>query len=130
MQIHHARESSGESHAINDIAVAEYLDHFVLFGDVVQEGVLVVGEERVGHPDRLGKVAHQRQIVVLVAENQALVAPVLIQINGDRVVHVDLGDAVKTGHSNLHGNVQSASLNKKKRNSLFKKKSQTQKSEF
>jgi len=59
----------------------------VLFGDGVQEGELVVGEERVWNPDLLGKVASERDVVfVVVRERQALVLPVLVQIDRDRVI--------------------------------------------
>ena len=51
-----------------------------------QSPVLVVGEERVGDPDLLREVPGQGEDLVVVAEGQALVLPVLVQVHGDGVV--------------------------------------------
>ena len=47
-------ETSGElPHAVNERPVAIETHHLVLLRDVVKEGVLVVGQECVGHPNLL-----------------------------------------------------------------------------
>ncbi len=61
--------------------------HLVLLGDVMQEGMFVIGEEGVRHPYLLSKVPGQcHTVIVLVGEGQSLVLPVLVQVDGDRVV--------------------------------------------
>lgn len=47
----------GLPHSVGNRTVRLQSNHLVLFGDFVEEGVLVVGEERVGHPDLLREVA-------------------------------------------------------------------------
>ena len=44
-------------HSVDDGSVSVESNHFINFGDVVQKGVFVVGEERVRNPDHLGKVS-------------------------------------------------------------------------
>ncbi len=62
-------------------------DHLVLLSDVVQERVFVVSEERVWYPDALGELARQRHDVTRMrSKGQSLVIPVLIKVDGDRVV--------------------------------------------
>lgn len=59
----------------------------VLFGHRVQVGQFVVGEERVWDPNLISEVASERHVVfVVVGERQTVVLPVLVQIDGDRVI--------------------------------------------
>ena len=87
VQVHHTGECRGEPHAVSDGSVTVQPDHLVLLGDVVQEAVLVVGEERVGHPDLLRKVAGEGEDPVLLgAEAETLVFPILVQVHCNGVV--------------------------------------------
>jgi len=74
-------------HAVDNRSVAIQAYHVILLGHRVQVGQFVVGEERVWNPDLVGEVTSQRHIVVtVVGERQTFVLPVLVQIDGDRVV--------------------------------------------
>ena len=72
------------------MSVAVETNHFVLLGDVVQERVFVVGEERVGNPDLVGEVSGEGHRVRRVdGEGEPVVAPVLTQADRDGVVLVN-----------------------------------------
>ena len=66
-------------HSVGDRAVAVQPHHLVFVSDVMQKGVLVIGEECVRHPDLLCEVSRQRhQVRVVVGVGKPLVPPVLI----------------------------------------------------
>ena len=69
--------------------------------------VFVVGEEGVRHPNLLCKVPGEREhLVLLGAEVEAVVLPVLVQVHRDGVVHADLGDGVEAGDRQIEAHVE------------------------
>ena len=75
----------------------------VLFGHRVQVGQFVVGEERVRDPNLISEVTSERYVVfVVVGERETLVLPVLVQIDGDRVILCTPSDTGIVYRSTLH----------------------------
>ena len=70
---------------VQDSSVGEDADQSVLHRDVVEEGLLGVHDEGVGHPQQLDQTAVQTQALVAL-EHQALIRPALAQEDGGRVV--------------------------------------------
>ena len=69
--------------------------------------VFVVGEEGVRHPNLLCKVPGEREhLVLLGAEVEAVVLPVLVQVHRDGVVHRDLGDGVERSDRQVEAHVE------------------------
>lgn len=67
-------------------AVGVETDHPVLDGDAMNEGLLVVQEVGVGHPELIGYSVIQRQVVGDLGVGQALVPPRLLEVHRQGVV--------------------------------------------
>ena len=61
-------------------------DHAVLHRDAVHEGLLVVQEVGVGHPELVRHAVVQRQVEGDARVGQPLVPPVLLEVHGEGVV--------------------------------------------
>ena len=76
-------------HAVSNESVSMQTHHLVFVGDVMEERVLVIGEERVWDPDLFCEVAgqgHRLAAVLVLGEGQTIVGPVLVQVDRDGVI--------------------------------------------
>lgn len=65
-------------HAIFNISVSRESNHFIFFGNVVQEGMFVIGKKSVGHPDLISKITRQRDLDVRVrSKGKSVILPIL-----------------------------------------------------
>ena len=87
--------------AVQHRAVRMQADHAVLHGDAVDEGLLVVQEVGVGHPELVRHAVVQRQVQGDLRVGQALVPPRLLEVHGQGVVLGDGGGGRGGGRRRL-----------------------------
>lgn len=80
------RSGAALPEAVEDGAVRVQPDHAVLDGDAVHEGLLVIEEVGVGHPQLVRHPIIQGEVEGDAQVGQPLVPPVLLEVHGQRVV--------------------------------------------
>lgn len=80
------RQGKNVPQTVEHRPVGMQADHPVLDGDAVDEGLLVVEEVSVRHPQLVGDAVVQRQIQRNLRVGEAFVPPCLLEVHGQGVV--------------------------------------------